>query len=90
MGRFDDDIFDFGAFLSGQEAPEEADEQLADAERRILRAAITRHNGNRAAAGRELGVSSRMMNYKLGKLGMLSVGRESRSPGGHGALPFPS
>ncbi len=31
MGRFDDDIFDFGAFLSGQEAPEEADEQLADA-----------------------------------------------------------
>lgn len=31
MGRFDDDIFDFGAFLSSQEAPEEADEQLADA-----------------------------------------------------------
>lgn len=31
MGRFDDDIFDFGSFLSGQEAPEEADEQLADA-----------------------------------------------------------
>lgn len=31
MGRFDDDIFDFGAFLSGQETPEEADEQLADA-----------------------------------------------------------
>ncbi|MBQ3288165.1 MAG: sigma 54-interacting transcriptional regulator [Kiritimatiellae bacterium] len=66
------------------------DEQLADAERRILRNAISRHGGNRAAAGRELGVSSRMMNYKLGKLGMLSVGRESRSPGGHGALPFPS
>ena len=52
------------------------DEQLADAERRILRGAIARHKGNRAAAGRELGVSSRMMNYKLGKLGMLSIGRD--------------
>ncbi len=47
------------------------DEQLAATERRILENAIRRHNGNRAAAGRELGVSSRMMNYKLGKLGML-------------------
>ncbi len=52
------------------------DEQLADAERRILRDALARHNGNRAAAGRELGVSSRMMNYRLGKLGMLDFGRE--------------
>ena len=54
------------------------DEQLANAERRILRDALVRHNGNRAAAGRELGVSSRMMNYRLGKLGMLDVGRENR------------
>ncbi len=47
------------------------DEQLEATERRILENAINRHNGNRAAAGRELGVSSRMMNYKLGKLGLL-------------------
>lgn len=47
------------------------DEQLEATERRILENAIKRHNGNRAAAGRELGVSSRMMNYKLGKLGLL-------------------
>ena len=53
-------------------------EQLADAERRILRAAITRHKGNRAAAGRELGVSSRMMNYKLGRLGIIDFGRPAR------------
>ena len=54
------------------------DEQLADAERRILKAAITRHKGNRAAAGRELGVSSRMMNYKLGRLGLLDFGRSAK------------
>lgn len=51
-------------------------EQLAIAERRILENAVKRHNGNRAAAGRELGVSSRMMNYKLGKLGILDIGRD--------------
>ncbi len=49
------------------------EEQLAATERRILECAIHRHNGNRAAAGRELGVSSRMMNYKLGKLGLLGI-----------------
>ena len=54
------------------------EEQLADAERRILQSAIARHNGNRAAAGRELGVSSRMMNYRLGKLGLLDAGRIRR------------
>ena len=51
------------------------EEQLAAAERRILESAILRHGGNRAAAGRELGVSSRMMNYKLGKLGLLGIGK---------------
>ena len=51
------------------------DEQLAATERRILENAVKRHNGNHAAAGRELGVSSRMMNYKLGKAGLLSSGR---------------
>ena len=51
------------------------DEQLAATERRILEGALKRHNGNHAAAGRELGVSSRMMNYKLGKAGLLSAGK---------------
>ena len=51
------------------------DEQLAATERRILESAVRRHNGNHAAAGRELGVSSRMMNYKLGKAGLLSSTR---------------
>ena len=54
-------------------------EQLEDAERRILRQALERHNGNRTAAGRELGVSSRMMNYRLGKLGLIDFGKDRRS-----------
>ncbi|MBR2837829.1 MAG: sigma 54-interacting transcriptional regulator [Kiritimatiellae bacterium] len=62
----------------GEVRAQTLDEQLADAERRILRSAIARHKGNRAAAGRELGVSSRMMNYRLGKLGLLDVGRPRR------------
>ena len=44
--------------------------KLAAYERRVLEDAIRRHGGNRSAAGRELGVSPRMMNYRLGKLGI--------------------
>ena len=40
---------------------------MRDYERRILEDAIRRHGGNRSAAGRELGVSPRMMNYRLKK-----------------------
>ena len=32
--------------------------------------ALKRHDGNRSAAGRELGVSPRMMNYRLNKVGI--------------------
>ena len=39
-------------------------------ERHVLEDAVRRHGGNRSAAGRELGVSPRMMNYRLGKLGI--------------------
>ena len=46
------------------------DEQLAAVEKRILASALKRHNGNRSAAGRELGVSPRMMNYRLNKAGL--------------------
>ena len=61
----------------GEGAPATLEEQLAEAERRILKDSITRHKGNRAAAGRELGVSSRMMNYRLGKLGLIDFARNS-------------
>ncbi len=44
--------------------------KLAAYERHVLEDAIRRHGGNRSAAGRELGVSPRMMNYRLGKLGI--------------------
>ena len=44
--------------------------KLAAYERRVLEDALRRHGGNRSAAGRELGVSPRMMNYRLGKLGI--------------------
>ncbi len=46
------------------------DEQLAAVERRILENALRRHDGNRSAAGRELGVSPRMMNYRLKRAGI--------------------
>ena len=46
-------------------------EKLAAYERHVLEEAIQRHNGNRSAAGRQLGVSPRMMNYRLAKLGVI-------------------
>jgi Nif-specific regulatory protein len=46
------------------------DEQLQAVEKRILENALKRHKGNRSAAGRELGVSPRMMNYRLNKAGL--------------------
>jgi len=44
------------------------DEQLAAFERRVLEDALARHGGNRSAAGRELGVSPRMMTYRLSRV----------------------
>ena len=49
-------------------------DQLAAVERRILEDALNRHGGNRSAAGRELGVSPRMMNYRLSKVGLAHIG----------------
>ena len=46
------------------------DEQLDAFEKRVLEEALRRHGGNRSAAGRELGVSPRMMNYRLNRLGI--------------------
>ncbi len=46
------------------------DEQLAQVEKRILEDAIARHGGNFSAAGRELGVSPRMMNYRMKRAGI--------------------
>ncbi len=43
------------------------DAQVAAFERKVLEDAIRRHGGNRSAAGRELGVSPRMMTYKMKK-----------------------
>ena len=45
------------------------DEQLAVVERRILEDALRRHDGNHSAAARELGISPRMMSYRLGRSG---------------------
>jgi len=46
------------------------DEQVAAFERRVLEDALARHGGNRSAAGRELGVSPRMMTYRLSRAGL--------------------
>ena len=46
------------------------EQMLANCEREFLTEAISRHNGNLSAAGRELGLSPRMMNYRMNKLGI--------------------
>jgi Nif-specific regulatory protein len=58
--------------------PRTLDEQLDALEKRILEAALRRHGGNRSAAGRELGVSPRMMNYRLKRLGIGARGRDDQ------------
>jgi len=52
------------------------DDQVAAFERRVLTETLKRHNGNRSAAGRELGVSPRMMNYRLTRAGIGSKASE--------------
>ena len=44
-------------------------EPLADTERRAILAAIRRHDGNRAAAAEELGISERTLYYRLKQYG---------------------
>jgi len=53
------------------DAQQTLEEQLAAFERRVLESALARHDGNRSAAGRELGVSPRMMNYRMNRLGIM-------------------
>ncbi|MGN0847382.1 MAG: sigma-54 interaction domain-containing protein [Kiritimatiellia bacterium] len=45
------------------------DEQLAAFEKRLLEDALRRNHGNHGAAARELGISPRMMSYRLGRAG---------------------
>ena len=45
------------------------DEQIAAFERRILDDALARHGGNHAEAAKELGLSPRMMSYRLARSG---------------------
>ena len=45
-------------------------EKMAVYERRLLEEALSRHDGNQSAAGRELGISPRMMCYKMKKAGV--------------------
>ena len=48
------------------------DVMMNNYEREIITEAIKRNNGNLSAAGRDLGVSPRMMNYRMNKLGIKS------------------
>ena len=48
------------------------DVMLNNYEREIITEAIKRNEGNISAAGRDLGVSPRMMNYRMNKLGIKS------------------
>ena len=63
LAEFAEDPFNPDATLT-------LDDQVAAFERRVLLDAIRRHGGNRSAAGRELGVSPRMMNYRLTRAGI--------------------
>ena len=57
------------------------DEQIAAFERRILDDALARHGGNHAEAAKELGLSPRMMSYRLARSGS-SAYRGSARPSG--------
>lgn len=46
------------------------DVMIANYERKLIMEAIRRQDGNYSAAGRELGISPRMMNYRMNKLGI--------------------
>ena len=58
--------------LEAPSAPDEPPlslaERLQQYEKDILVATLRRHNGNLSAAGRELDVSPRMMNYRVSRL----------------------
>lgn len=45
------------------------DDQITAFEKRLLEEALKRHNGNHSAAARELGISPRMMSYRLSRVG---------------------
>ena len=54
------------------------DEQLEAFERRVLEEALRRNGGNHSAAARELGISPRMMSYRLGRVGSASFKNRGR------------
>ena len=75
----DDCIHSYNLPLSLQAASENASDSppggtleqlMANCERGFLTDAIERHHGNLSAAGRELGLSPRMMNYRMNRLGL--------------------
>lgn len=45
------------------------DDQISAFEKRLLEDALKRHKGNHSAAARELGISPRMMSYRLSRVG---------------------
>ena len=55
-----------------EEAPEATmADKVAAYERKLLEEALSKHGGNQSAAGRELGISPRMMCYKMKKAGIV-------------------
>ncbi|MCF0225244.1 MAG: sigma 54-interacting transcriptional regulator [Fibrobacter sp.] len=62
-----------GVFMSNEMKNAPLDVMMNNYERELITEAIKRNNGNLSAAGRELGVSPRMMNYRMNKLGLKSV-----------------
>lgn len=61
-----------GSVISAEMKSAPLDVMMNNYERELITEAIKRHNGNLSAAGRELGVSPRMMNYRMNKLGIKS------------------
>ena len=57
-------------FGNGGAEHETLAEKLAAYEKHVLEETIRKNGGNRSAAGRQLGVSPRMMNYRLNRLGI--------------------
>ena len=61
---------DYAEDIFSSDGQQTLEQQVLTLEKHIIENALRRNDGNRTAAGRELGLSPRMMNYYINKVGL--------------------
>ncbi|MBR6371685.1 MAG: sigma 54-interacting transcriptional regulator [Victivallales bacterium] len=61
---------DYAEEIFSSDGQQTLEQQVLTLEKHIIENALRRNDGNRTAAGRELGLSPRMMNYYINKVGL--------------------